>query len=1203
MDDNPSPKLVVLCDGMWCSAETKSETNLRMLARLIGIDFEKRQDSLHDGRRRARYFPGPGLGNPLDLVVGNRIGDDIATRCIDIYAYIADNFAEGCELWMFGLGRGAYVIRCVAGMIEKCGIVRARSLVGHDETRALACRAYAMYVDQAAGSLPSSSMSKFKSTSSWAVEKPIRFIGLLDTTSPKGFAALLPSLVAASPMVTWLLPAPRRDDADFLRAVEHVCHAVAIHERLPFFDPCPLRWSEDDDRDQARGTRNVHEKWFPGLHYDLGRQEFSFQSLLGAGVANSPVPSWLLGQRIRPNAVISDLVLGWMLEKIQAADRSGSVVPDASRHIEELRRGFTSGARSTGSGDIYESILRYTPLGPLRLWWRWLWIPDFFTQRLAEAKRRALEFVLGLKDRTILDVGAETYDYKRQFDQSGETIEKLAQVSRARYPSNAYDDFQLFRCLMGEIDQDTFLCLSGRDRHPGEMPQSEDLHRHMVLDIKWQGPDFYKLHCGAQDKLDWNRVLTITKASPTREHYIARTVSGFLSEFYGDLGTSLLQWVEGLCTSRMKVASEEEETEEGQPPRVLDRVHLHVSEDSISACFEDGSFDWKMPAASSDTIDEALSAFRWVVATFQNVEETSGVFRIGCRGGDDNKDWTAYHEPFAPDKKECSCWTQLFDVACVGEMPPSLQVDVGDRPEGLEIDWDQLMGLTDVSRFLRNPDGGVVLLGLDTALVQLAPIETRRWHVVRGQGTSIFPWLPGAMAGTPPSTLNLQRESEARKIVESLSADPTGLKEGAMKTWVRLRQRSRETRPDLEDKFGYARGKVYVGWCSEPIVTIGSSKPSEEFLDRFDRQTNVPEVTNNIVALANVNDVQVWNLGAKLGFMGFGVDGGYARHHGEQRAVQPLAAEVRLNHLFRSQLRSARLTPCILWDDTLRRAWLVPGTCALLFASLCYFARLGLSFDRDIQYATPSNDAAMSAQNCLLGNQLLQLTTEGEPDGVTFGRLVLDMWEDMQKAQAVCRSTVSNRKHVRPGVVFGYDLYDLLGPGRVALRYLDERVAGPSLRGWEPLARLENTQVIFCNSVGQVIVCVSRSCPGAPCQGFCESASRGTSGILSCLLQDFKTFFSKDWDSYAQSGTLLVRSGFEWVPRGPDPFGHSSHHPHVPGSPCQCCARLDRLQAIMPVRRFFLTRVLRRWLVRDDRFNNAVWLNQPLAVRFGAVGV
>jgi hypothetical protein len=53
---------------------------------------------------------------------------------------------------------------------------------------------------------------------------------------------------------------------------------------------------------------------------------------------------------------------------------------------------------------------------------------------------------------------------------------------------------------------------------------------------------------------------------------------------------------------------------------------------------------------------------------------------------------------------------------------------------------------------------------------------------------------------------------------------------------------------------------VYVGWCSKPIVALGTAAPSKKFLDEFDRHTGVYEVTKKIVTPTSVSKVTIWNL-------------------------------------------------------------------------------------------------------------------------------------------------------------------------------------------------------------------------------------------------------------------------------------------------------------------------------------------------------
>jgi uncharacterized protein (DUF2235 family) len=125
------PKLVVLCDGTWCGRETDTESNIQHLARMIGIDMtiDTGPDDIHilDARGdsvQARYADGVGLGSTfLDYLFNGATGNDIAEQCTEAYKYIVENYTTEHEIWMFGLSRGAFAVRCVAGMINNCGIV------------------------------------------------------------------------------------------------------------------------------------------------------------------------------------------------------------------------------------------------------------------------------------------------------------------------------------------------------------------------------------------------------------------------------------------------------------------------------------------------------------------------------------------------------------------------------------------------------------------------------------------------------------------------------------------------------------------------------------------------------------------------------------------------------------------------------------------------------------------------------------------------------------------------------------------------------------------------------------------------------------------------------------------------------------------------------------------------------------------------
>ncbi|KAJ0130503.1 Uncharacterized protein HZ326_26400 [Fusarium oxysporum f. sp. albedinis] len=1167
-------KLIVLCDDMWCGRKTETETNIYMLARLMGIPVECGEDSRDDDDFQVRYFDGPGLGNAaLDLTFTGSSRPDIATRCIDIYKYIVDHFTDKHEIWMFGLGRGAYVLRCVAGMINKCGIIKKT----HDdhETAVLIKHVYSMYETLDHDCRPySSRMVRFRSRSSWEVATPVRFMGILDTTDPVGLPYSLSLAISKHPPVY---------DINASSAVKSVYHAISIHERLPLFALC--RISEDTAEKEAEVSPSIHEMWFPGMHYDLGRHKFP--STLGAGITGLFL-HWLPWPPIHPNLVISDLVLIWMLESIRAEDSSGTLIPDIGRQIEVLGRKLTQGQQSKGSGDIYSRMQ------PLRYITSWAW----FVRLLYPT----------LRERKILDFNATAYDYRRPLDQSGATIWSLAEISEERYPSATYDEFQLYRRGTGEIDQATYECLLGREcieQKASLMPGGP-----VPLTISWQGPNFRDVYGS-----NWTDVLTITKVRLDGEYYVARTIPEFLSEFYGDLGVRLLDWVAKLCVLKTRMSNTASESQ-SSVSGILDQVHLHHEADSITAYFADTSLRSTLPTSGATKV-RLLSALSWVVAVLQTPTlGAEGLFKVSCKVEDVEIEgagkWSSQCEQFRPGKKESSCWTQLFDYACIAEVPRDFQLEPSDRPEGLEIDFDLLVDLSRASRAMFT-EYGVVLLGFDTALIQLRPVDSRRWHVVRTPGSLITPLeILKAIEFTGQSSTK-ERETELNSIHDAIQSsfnlsaeakEPESVQpRGAIKSSLRLDKRAKRTESRV---FEYPPGKVYVGWCDRPTVRIGAEVPDKNFLEKFDSQTTVPEVTGNIFALEGVNTVTNATIGARLGFLGNVISGDLTYGRTRARRVQQTTVEYRFN-LFTMRLRAPEKTPIILWDDSTQRAWLLPGVSVLFFVSICLFELLELVFEGPMRYVTPSDNTGTKASECLQGNwrlRLIDIEAE-EPTDITFGDLVLDLWEGMKAAQSVCYASTDNSKHRRDGVVFGYGLYDLLSIGSIPLRYLDETRAGANLRSWEPLARHRSLQVIFCKHVGPVIECAANTCAGIPCGQFCQSLD-GTNGVLSCLLPDFKSFFGNDWGGYSESGILPVIPGFEWIPTSPDIFTHCGRR-LPPGGVCECCFQLKRLQSVV---RHTTPSTIKRWFRRMlwDRtpstpFLSSAWLEQAYAVRFGAVSL
>jgi hypothetical protein len=399
-----SEKLVVFCDGTWCGPEYGTRTNIQLLAEMVGIDMDtpKGTREITDPSRqlKARYFNGLRC-NYLTYAFGAS-ADNIGQLCLELYRYVARNYRDGTEIWLFGLGRGAYALRCVVGMIKNCGIIKEPS----DELCNLVFQTYTSSRDN---DMPSSDHSKdFRSRTSWSVATPIKIMVLLDTIGSTGHTYNH----TGSGVMLW--------DEKIPDVVERVYHACSIHDRLPFLPLCLATIADHSS------TPQISETWFPGCHYDIGRQRCQAlpQGLLYL------VPRLLSGV-VEPNHVLSNAVLCWVLQSIAQQFPSQTVFQDSHWRISFLKKSIKSPTTGTGSGDVHgpSKTPLYAPFG--RILTRLPIIPSILGSAVS---------MLPLRDRKIPDQAANVVDFERQGHSEDErSLAEMARVDSHRYPSRAYE--------------------------------------------------------------------------------------------------------------------------------------------------------------------------------------------------------------------------------------------------------------------------------------------------------------------------------------------------------------------------------------------------------------------------------------------------------------------------------------------------------------------------------------------------------------------------------------------------------------------------------------------------------------------------------------------------------------------------------------------------------------------------------------------
>ncbi|WP_081949085.1 DUF2235 domain-containing protein [Litchfieldella xinjiangensis] len=223
--------LIVCCDGTAndCGA---IKTNVAHLA----VRLQK------DENQRVHYepgvgtFPAPGRwGERVGITLGKLFGYGIAQNIEHGYRFLLEHYQPGDRVFLFGFSRGAYAVRCLSGMLNKCGLLRR-------DAEGLVAEATQLYLTKG----NDAEAATYKSL--YSRPCPVHFLGVWDTVESLGY------LYSRK----WFFNAKLSDE------VSHGFHALAIDERRPKFEPLP--WDETLKNDQ----QTIEQVWFAGAHSDVG---------------------------------------------------------------------------------------------------------------------------------------------------------------------------------------------------------------------------------------------------------------------------------------------------------------------------------------------------------------------------------------------------------------------------------------------------------------------------------------------------------------------------------------------------------------------------------------------------------------------------------------------------------------------------------------------------------------------------------------------------------------------------------------------------------------------------------------------------------------------------------------------------------------------------------------------------------------------
>ena len=254
-------KKIVLCfDGTW--QDPRKQTNvIKIYKSILGEDKSLKRVGVTDpspGVPTIKWYD-KGVGTECwNRVRGLLTGHGLAKNILQGYKFLADNYENGDEIYLFGFSRGAYTARSLAGMIRNIGLLRGcYTKEKEEECNPVLMNGFRLY-QRRDGSADTEEAKFFRSRYS-ICNVEIRFLGVWDTVG---------SLGVPSRSLDWVDRGYEFHDTTLSRIVRNAYHALAIDETRPEF--VPTLWTSAPKEGQT-----LEQVWFPGVHSEVGGKKGS----------------------------------------------------------------------------------------------------------------------------------------------------------------------------------------------------------------------------------------------------------------------------------------------------------------------------------------------------------------------------------------------------------------------------------------------------------------------------------------------------------------------------------------------------------------------------------------------------------------------------------------------------------------------------------------------------------------------------------------------------------------------------------------------------------------------------------------------------------------------------------------------------------------------------------------------------------------
>jgi hypothetical protein len=250
--------IALFIDGTWDAADKKGETNVYKLFKSACACSEQSSENndipltSDDTTQVVYYLKGVGTGGLIDKWFAGGTGFGTKKKIKKAYLFLALNYKDGDNVYLFGFSRGAYAARSLAGFVGVVG----PTLV--EVTEKKIAEAYTLYVNAEGEGTYRSALRADLQMSVEVIEGmrpiPVHFIGVWDTVKMLGV-----QMGSTDFTKYWT---KHHDHPKLSEHINYARHALALHELRPEFEP--TLWEDWWEH------QSLQQVWFRGAHADVG---------------------------------------------------------------------------------------------------------------------------------------------------------------------------------------------------------------------------------------------------------------------------------------------------------------------------------------------------------------------------------------------------------------------------------------------------------------------------------------------------------------------------------------------------------------------------------------------------------------------------------------------------------------------------------------------------------------------------------------------------------------------------------------------------------------------------------------------------------------------------------------------------------------------------------------------------------------------